>query len=108
MRMGDDGAWDGQPGIDVEVAGLAVKAMVGDAKEHARNLRRVTQGPRGSACRAHPVKALAPGLIQRERGRIRRRLALLGTGADNGTRTEADERATTAHHGFHGSENRSP
>src|SRR5205085_342820 len=44
MRMGDDGAWDGQPGIDVEVAGLAVKAMVGDAQEHAWNLRRVTQG----------------------------------------------------------------
>src|SRR5205823_13252264 len=86
MRMGDDGAWDGQPGIDVEVAGLAVKAMVGDAQEHAWNLRRVTQGRRGSAWRAHAVKRLRPGRH----------------------RETADGRTTTAQHGLTGPENRSP
>src|SRR5207253_4918830 len=35
-------------------------------------------------------------------------LALLGTSARNRAPPDADERATTAHHGFHGSENRSP
>ena len=38
VRVGDDRARHGEPGIDVEVAGLAVEAAVGDVEQHRGKL----------------------------------------------------------------------
>jgi hypothetical protein len=42
--MGDDGAWHRPPGVDEEVAGVAIEARFGDAQHGGRLSREVQQG----------------------------------------------------------------